>query len=82
MSDYEARGAEGWEEMTIMHRGVFMILPSKQVHLQEYVFDGPPNVEEAIDQALVTLLLRKAELLGAIHQPPTSDQPTPAQIHG
>lgn len=68
--------------MTILHRGVFMILPSKQVHLQEYVFDGPPDTQEAIDQALITLLLRKAELLGAIHPQPTSDPPVDVHEHG
>lgn len=68
--------------MTILHRGVFMILPSKQIHLQDYVLESKDDMLSVIDQALVTLAVRRAELLGSIHPQPTSDLRIDTHEHG
>jgi len=64
--------------MTILHRGTLTISPNKQILIREYVHDGTDGSRldlEAIDQAMITLQVRRAEILESIHPPPTSDQP-------
>ena len=86
MFNYEARGAEGREEMTIMHRGVFMIHPHGHTEISGYHFEAPyPEggpLLESIDQALVTLAVLRAQLLEAAHPPPTSDPQVDVREHG